>query len=235
MSLNHVEALRREELALDFLDAGAFLTRDSDSPLVVTRPSGEKGVLIKAHEANPDLPLSTFYFNLRTYAHPKPGPLTKVLVRKSAQCMYALVKERNLVYERHAGVPNAGDPFAEEYENLSGSWRILMRKETGESKRHIAGFIGAAPPPGTPVLLLDDLITKAGSKLEAIQVLRDADLEVKDVVVLIDREQGGEAGLKKVGCRLHAVFGFRALLDIYRHRGAVNEEFYNDTLAYLAA
>ena len=43
--------------------------------------------------------------------------------------------------------------------------------------------------------MLDDLVTTGGSKLEALAPLLDAGLKVKDVVVLVDREQGGKAEL----------------------------------------
>jgi uridine monophosphate synthetase len=39
-------------------------------------------------------------------------------------------------------------------------------------------------------------------------------LKVTDVVVLIDREQGGEAHLQKNGLALHAAFKLSQLLDV---------------------
>jgi orotate phosphoribosyltransferase len=52
---------------------------------------------------------------------------------------------------------------------------------------------------------LDDLITTGGSKIEAVQALRDAGLIVEDVVVLIDRQSTGAMDLRAHGLRLHAV------------------------------
>ena len=53
-------------------------------------------------------------------------------------------------------------------------------------------------------MVLDDLITTGGSKIEAIAPLAEAGLVVKDVVVLVDREQGGAEELAARGLRLHA-------------------------------
>ena len=67
--------------------------------------------------------------------------------------------------------------------------------------------------PGERAIVLDDLITTGGSKLAAIEPLEAAGLQVRDVVVLIDREQGGREELEAAGYRLHAVLGMRAMLD----------------------
>jgi hypothetical protein len=49
-------------------------------------------------------------------------------------------------------------------------------------------------------------------------------LIVKDVVVLIDREQGGEAHLAANGLKLHAAFKLSALLDVLQKHGHVSDE-----------
>jgi uridine monophosphate synthetase len=48
--------------------------------------------------------------------------------------------------------------------------------------------------------------------------LQEQQLIVKDVVVLIDREQGGAAHLAKNGLNLHAAFKLSAMLDILQVR-----------------
>jgi uridine monophosphate synthetase len=70
---------------------------------------------------------------------------------------------------------------------------IYPRKEIKDygTSRQIEGEY----EPGDRVVVLDDLITTGGSKLAAIEPLQAAGLEVRDVVVLIDREQGGGAEL----------------------------------------
>ncbi len=47
---------------------------------------------------------------------------------------------------------------------------------------------------------------------------------MSDVVVLIDREQGGEATLAAHGLRLHAAFKLSAMLDVLLRHGLVSEE-----------
>ena len=75
---------------------------------------------------------------------------------------------------------------------------------------------------GDRVVVLDDLITTGGSKLAAIQPLKEAGLEVRDVVVLIDREQGGGAELAEAGYRLHAVLRLSEMLDLLAGAGRIS-------------
>jgi len=51
------------------------------------------------------------------------------------------------------------------------------------------------------VVLIDDIITDGGSKFEAIEVLEEAGLVVKDLVILIDREQGRPRAPRLQGIR----------------------------------
>jgi len=57
--------------------------------------------------------------------------------------------------------------------------------------------------PGDRVLLMDDLITKGGSILKAAEAVRTEGGMVTDAVVLLDREENGDANLAKNGIKLH--------------------------------
>jgi uridine monophosphate synthetase len=66
---------------------------------------------------------------------------------------------------------------------------------------------------GQTALLIDDLITKGHSKLEAIAPLEAAGLNVKDILVLVDREQGGVEELDAHGYAVHAMLTLTQILD----------------------
>ncbi|MFA4955170.1 MAG: hypothetical protein WC641_07730 [Patescibacteria group bacterium] len=191
---------------------------------------------LKLHEKNPDAPLSPIYLNLRTPANPKPGPLTAEVVGMIAVLMAALTRE--LKYKPVCGVPNAGDPFAEafyalEQDKLSGL--IHLGKSEAGGRRFVSSIMEGGFSKGETVLLLDDLITKADSKFEAIQVLESDGLIVKDVVVLVDREQGGEAELAAKGYRLHSAFTLRWLVNFYAVQGLISMSMLDEVLDYLQA
>jgi uridine monophosphate synthetase len=67
--------------------------------------------------------------------------------------------------------------------------------------------------PGERVVVIDDIVTDGASKLEAIEPLEAAGLVVEDLVVLVDREQGGRERLAAKGYRLHAVVTISACFD----------------------
>ncbi|HEX2568131.1 MAG TPA: orotate phosphoribosyltransferase [Polyangia bacterium] len=51
--------------------------------------------------------------------------------------------------------------------------------------------------PGTPVAVLEDVITTGGSTLKAIERARLHGLEVRHVVALVDREEGGREAVER--------------------------------------
>lgn len=63
-------------------------------------------------------------------------------------------------------------------------------KEHGTGRR-----IEGAPDPGSRVVIVDDVVTTAGSTLEAIEAAVEAGLEVAAVLCLVDREEGGSERL----------------------------------------
>ena len=66
---------------------------------------------------------------------------------------------------------------------------IYPRKEV---KQHGTGqAIEGSFETGQSAVLIEDVITTGGSIISAAEVLRNAGIVLKDVVVLVDREQGG--------------------------------------------
>ncbi|MEK9183535.1 MAG: hypothetical protein AAB890_00490, partial [Patescibacteria group bacterium] len=87
--------------------------------------------------------------------------------------------------------------------------------------------------PDKTVLIVDDLITRADSKLEAIIALQEKGFIVRDVIVFLDREQGGADELKSLGYNLYSIFTISQLLNFYLERKIVNQETFNEIKAYL--
>ena len=182
---------------------------------------------LKLHERNPEVPLSPYYVDLRVLPR-HPG------VMLDAALVYAQVAQKADHYDVIMGIPEVGNPLATAFSLETGTPQIYLRKE--EKIGHgIAGNFMTPVNQGETVLLLDDLVTQADSKLEAINTLESSGLTVRDVVVLIDREQGGAEQLEDAGCRLHAAFKFSKLLDYYHRVGKIDEAKYKEAKEYMAA
>lgn len=166
---------------------------------------------------------SPIYIDLRLLvSHPR-------LLRRVARTLARTA--RDLPFDRIAAIPYAALPIGVAMALELERPMIYPRREVKQhgTRRRIEGTHRA----GEKALLVDDLITRGGSKLEAIEILEAADLVVQDVLVLIDREQGGADDLARQGYRLHAVLKLSRLLDSLRASERITDEQHGDVLAYL--
>ncbi len=65
---------------------------------------------------------------------------------------------------------------------------------------------------GDRAVIVEDVVTTGGSSLQAIAAVRAMGCEVRRVVAVVDREEGGKAALEAEGCRLEAIFTANELL-----------------------
>jgi orotate phosphoribosyltransferase len=80
-------------------------------------------------------------------------------------------------------------------------------KEYGTANR-IEGVFSA----GERVCLLEDVVTTGGALIEALQAVREAGLECRIAVCVLDREEGGADALARRGARLVSLFRAGELL-----------------------
>jgi len=66
---------------------------------------------------------------------------------------------------------------------------------------------------GERMCLVEDIVTTGGAALDAIQALRDAGIECRSAVCVVDREEGGVDELARRAVRLHPLFRAGELLD----------------------
>ena len=84
------------------------------------------------------------------------------------------------------------------------TWGSIVRKE---QKRHGAGNkIENELPPGTPIMVVDDVFTTGSSTVTACDAFVAAGYDIVGIVALVDRESGGcERLAEKYGCPVGAV------------------------------
>jgi orotate phosphoribosyltransferase len=131
------------------------------------------------------------------------------LLKAVAEALWAKIKGLN--FDLLCGVPYTALPFATAISVLHNKPMVMRRKETKEygTKKLIEGVY----QPGQQCLIIEDLITTGLSIFETIEPLEKEGLQVHDVAVLLDREQGGRKALIDRGYHLHAVFTMNELLE----------------------
>lgn len=119
-------------------------------------------------------------------------------------------------------IPYAALPVTTALSMVSGTPMIMARKEAKDhgTKNMIEGVYTA----GQECLLIEDVITTGSSILETIKTVEAAGLKVKDIVVLIDREQGGAENIAAHGYRLHSIFTLQELLNLLKKSNRISQE-----------
>lgn len=169
--------------------------------------------------------LSPIYLDLRRLvSHP-------AILKRVAHAYAQLL--RGLEYDRLAGIPYAALPIATAVALELDKPLIYPRREAKEygTKALIEGEYVA----GETAVVLDDLTTTGETKFEAIEKLTGAGLQVRDIVVLIDRGQGAGELLAREGYTLHAVTTLPRLLEIWRGLNLVTQEQYDAVKTFLAS
>jgi orotate phosphoribosyltransferase len=99
----------------------------------------------------------------------------------------------------------------------SGLPFIIVRGETKEYGT--ANRIEGPFQEGELVCLVEDVVTSGGALGEAVSVLRDGGLEVRNAVCVVDREEGGSDALARLGVRLRPLFRASELLEARKSAG----------------
>jgi len=182
---------------------------------------------LKLHDKNPEAPLSPVYIDLR-------------ILRRFPEAKTAAVRVyeelvQPLKFDLLADVPTAATPLVSSLSDRLGVGMVTPRTDAKVhgSGAKVDGLLEADK--GKTAVVIDDLVTRADSKLEAVNVLKENGVVVKDVVVLVDRKQGGEEQLAAEGYCLHSALTMEQMLQFYARTGKINQNVYHDAVQRLQA
>jgi len=134
---------------------------------------------------------SSYYIDMKTAAtNPE---LLEIIGREIAD---------NYDFEIVAGVAVGAVPIAVAVSLASGRPYCIIRKE---EKAHGKSGKLIGEVSNKKVLLVEDVTTSGGSVLFGLDVLRENDAVVEEIVTIVDREQGAFERLKSAGVRLSAL------------------------------
>jgi orotate phosphoribosyltransferase len=132
--------------------------------------------------------------------------------------------------DRIAGVPTAGLPVATVVSQKLRVPLIYVRKEKkdyGLSKT-VEGVVES----NDNILLVDDLITTGHSTIQEAEILRETG-NVKHVVVLVDREQGGPENLSHEELELHSLIKITDVFAYLKDLDAIAPKTYETVMNYV--
>ena len=137
---------------------------------------------------------SDYYINIK-----KASTNPKVLYLIS-QLMAEKMQTDNIRPDRIAGIVLGSIPLAAALSMATGIPYVMVRKEQKDhgTQQLIEGDLNK----GEKVLVVEDVITTAGSSVKAIAVLRENGAVVSDIISVVDREGGGKENLAGIGVKL---------------------------------
>lgn len=121
-----------------------------------------------------------------------------------------------------AGGETAGIPFAAFVAQSFSLPLVYVRK--AKKEYGVASLVEGSIEKGSQVLLVEDLITDAGSKMHFVEALKAVGATVDNVLVVFDREQGGKQILQKHGINLNYMINMSIALKIGEKANFLNQE-----------
>ena len=109
-----------------------------------------------------------------------------------------------------AGLTLGADPIVtavsvvSAYENRPIPALIIRKEPKGHGTK--AYIEGPSLESGAKVVVLEDVVTTGRSAMLAVERLRAVGYEVKQIIALVDREQGGAGFYQSMGLRFQALF-----------------------------
>ncbi|MBD2677591.1 MULTISPECIES: bifunctional orotidine-5'-phosphate decarboxylase/orotate phosphoribosyltransferase [Nostoc] len=129
---------------------------------------------------------------------------------------------KHLNFDRLAGIPYGSLPTATGLALRLNCPMIFPRKEVKAhgTRRVIEGNFH----PGETVVVVDDILISGKSVMEGAEKLESAGLNVNDIVVFIDHEQGVKDRLQQNGYRSYAVLTISEITNTLYQAGRINDE-----------
>jgi len=176
---------------------------------------------------------SPVYVNLRLLSsNPRALQRAGRVIHEEVQTLQRMRNPRVQPFQRVSGIPFGGLHLALAYSLASKVPLVYIHP--AKERNGARAFVEGKHERGETVLLVDDLITSGGTVIETAAFLRsEAGLRVKDVVVLLDRQEGAEERLRKRGYNLISILGLEAMLNYLMASGRIDEHWYRLSIDYV--
>jgi len=135
-------------------------------------------------------------------------------------------------FQRVSGIPFGGLHLATAF-SLRSKVPMIYIHPAGK-RNGIEAFVEGRYQRGETVLLIDDLITSGGNVIETAAFLQmHAGLRVRDILVLLDRQEGARERLRAQGYNLISILGLESMLNYLMASRRIDEEWYRKSIDYI--
>ncbi len=192
------------------------------------------GVQFGAFDLGPTAGTSPIYINPRVLIS-EPAMLRRVarLIHAEIQADRARRRSRIHSFAAVAGVPMGGLHIATAYALESDTPLIYLRPSRNAGDGDLQPVIEGRILVGQSALIIDDLMTGGSSILSTAERLEDAGMAVRDAIVLIDREQGGDERLHDKGYNVIPILRLKTMLNYYHSSDLIDDTTFERCLTYL--
>ena len=109
---------------------------------------------------------------------------------------------------------------------------VIVRKE--DKAYGVTGRIaGADVIKGDNIIFFDDVISEGLSKVEGIKPLQELGANVRNLLVVINREHGGKEKMEKLGYQIHSLAKISEIVDSLNRLNHISKEQADKVLAYI--
>jgi orotate phosphoribosyltransferase len=176
---------------------------------------------------------SPVYVNLRLLiSNPRALARAARVMQEEVQTRQAMLHNPVREFHRVCGIPFGGLHLATAFALRSRVPMVYVHpaKERNGNRVWVEGRF----EPSETVLLIDDLVTSGGGIVETAAFLKaNANLNVRDVLVLLDRQEGAREQLKAHGYNLISILGLEPMLNYLMASGLIEEENYDRSIEYI--
>jgi orotate phosphoribosyltransferase/uridine monophosphate synthetase len=176
---------------------------------------------------------SPIYINLRLLiSNPRALQRAARVMLDEVKTMQAMRHPHIRPFQRVCGIPFGGLHVATAFSLRSNVPMVYMHpaKEHNGSRIYVEGNFER----GESVLLIDDLVTSGGGIAQTAAFLRDnAGLHVKDVLVLLDRQEGAKERLRRQGYNLISILGLETMLNYLMASNTIEADQFNRCVEYI--
>ena len=176
---------------------------------------------------------SPVYVNLRLLiSNPRALSRAARVMHEEIQTLMGMRNPQVMPFERVCGIPFGGLHLATAYSLRSRVPMVYVHPAKERNGNRV--FVEGRFEQGESVLLIDDLVTSGGGIVETAEFLRvNAGLNVRNVLVLLDRQEGAPELLRERGYTLTSILGLETMLTYLMASGLIEEQQYKNSTDYI--